>query len=631
MSETPSPIDTRLDALVARPSDRWVRTCIALIVLAAVGAYFNSFLGAFVFDDEPSILGNPTLHRLWPLSAPLSPPTTSSSYGRPLLNLSLAVNYALSGLNPFSYHAVNLCIHILAALTLFGIIRRTLQRPALAGRFGPAAVPLAGAIGLLWAVHPLQTMAVTYIVQRAESLAGLFFLLTIYALLRGATGGRAWVWYATAWAACLAAAFTKETMAPLPVVALLYDRTFLAGSFRGAIRRRWGLYLLLAACWAPLAWLIHSAGGRHDTAGFGIGVTAWQYALTEPGVILHYLRLAFWPDVLVLDYGWPLAAWPAAAFPAAVILVMLAATLWALWRKPALGFLAAWFFLTLAVTSSVVPIKDPAFEQRMYLALAGVVVLVVVGAWVLLRALPVRLPAAVPIAAAALVAMALAARTHARNNDYRTGEAIWRSALASRPENARAHNNLGNILRGQGRFEEAVEQYQAAVRIRPDYAKAWYNCAAALTDMKDPKRYSEAVACCRKAVEIDPNLAEAHNNWGNALLEMRDFSGAIEQYRQALRIDPELAEAHNNWGNALQDQWKFDLAISQYQEALRIRPDYVEARFNWGGTLMKNGQYREAAEQFRNALRLRPEFAPAVEGLRQAEERLEKNGEPGKP
>ncbi|MCY2931367.1 MAG: tetratricopeptide repeat protein [Planctomycetota bacterium] len=579
MSQNAATTETGLARETQPSSDGRVWAYAAVIAAVTIWAYGNSFRVPFLFDDTPSIPKNATIRQIWPLSGPLTPPVISSTYGRPLLNLSFAVNYAVSERSVFGYHAVNLCIHILAALTLFGIVRRTLQRPALAGRFGNAAVPLAGAIALLWAVHPLQTMAVTYIVQRAESMAALFFLLTLYALLRGATGGRAWAWYAAAWAACLAAAFTKETMAPLPVVALLYDRTFLAGSFRGALRRRWAVYLLLAACWAPLGWLIHSAGGRNDTAGFAIGVTAWQYALTEAGVILHYLRLAFWPDVLVLDYGWPLASWPGAALPAAVVVAMLAATAWALWRKPAAGFLAAWFFLTLAVTSSVVPIKDPAFEQRMYLALAGVVALVVMGAWVLLRALPSRLPAAVPIAAAALAALTLAARTHARNYDYRTAEAIWRTVVESRPQNARARNNLGNALADTEKFPQAVEQFREAIRLQPDFADAHYDLGNALYKLgRKEGRLEEAVEEYKDALRIKPKDADALGNLSLVLVDLKRYDEAIECCRKVLQIRPKSADAHYIWGTVLERQGKYSAAVEQFQEVLLLKPRNDKAR-----------------------------------------------------
>ncbi|MCE0497832.1 MAG: hypothetical protein LV481_07805, partial [Methylacidiphilales bacterium] len=155
-----------------------------ILVLAALGAYANSFSGPFLFDDLSAIRGNPGIRHLWPPWAPLLPPGELTVGGRPILNLSFALNYAVSGFNVWSYHALNLLIHILAGLILLGVVRRTLLQPVLREKFGADAWPLALAVALLWTLHPLQTEAVTYLSQRAESLMGLFYLLTLYAFIR---------------------------------------------------------------------------------------------------------------------------------------------------------------------------------------------------------------------------------------------------------------------------------------------------------------------------------------------------------------------------------------------------------------------------------------------------------------
>ena len=180
----------------------------------------------------------------------------------------------------------------------------------------------------------------------------------------------------------------KEVIATAPIVVLLYDRAFLAGSFRETFRRRGALYVGLAASWAVFGAMLLLYKGS-GAAGFGISmVTPWQYALTQPGVILHYLRLSFWPQPLCLDYSWPFATAFRQAAPEVIALAaLLAATGWAAVRRPAAGFLGAWFFLILAPTSSVMPIKDACFEHRMYLSLAAVVAGAVIAGYALLRRL----------------------------------------------------------------------------------------------------------------------------------------------------------------------------------------------------------------------------------------------------
>ncbi|MGA2605784.1 MAG: hypothetical protein ABSG14_16325, partial [Verrucomicrobiia bacterium] len=203
-----------------------------LIIAAGIGAYHNSFQGPFILDDVPSILENPQIRHLWPIGEALSPSANSMVGGHPVVNLSLAVNYALGGLAVWGYHALNLTIHILAALTLFGIVRRTLARPKLREQFGASGEWVALAVAVLWTIHPLQTEAVTYLSERGESLMGLFYLLTLYGFLRGVESPGHGRWFVLSVAACALGMATKEVMVTAPLMVLLYDRTFVSQSFR---------------------------------------------------------------------------------------------------------------------------------------------------------------------------------------------------------------------------------------------------------------------------------------------------------------------------------------------------------------------------------------------------------------
>ena len=156
-----------------------------LLVVATMVAYHNSFSVPFFFDDRPAIERNESIRHLWPLSIPLSPPITGAGVaGRPLTNLTLAFNYAASGLNVWSYHWLNLAIHLLGGLTLWSLLRHTLRSPFLRGRFDQSVEWAAGGAALLWLVHPLQTESVVCVVQRNELLAGLFYLLTLHCFIR---------------------------------------------------------------------------------------------------------------------------------------------------------------------------------------------------------------------------------------------------------------------------------------------------------------------------------------------------------------------------------------------------------------------------------------------------------------
>ena len=230
---------------------------------------------------------NPTIRQLWPPGPVLFPTLPGSTVeGRPLLNLSFALNYAAGGLDPLGYHLVNLALHLAAGLALFGIVRRTLLLPAMRECAGGAATRLALAAAVLWVVHPLQTESVTNIVQRAESLMGVFYLFTLYCAIRGFTGGSPYTWKLAAIVVCLTGMAAKEVMATAPLAILLYDAAFLSGSVRAAFAGRRKFYQALMATWGLLALLALSAGSHGRTVGFGLGVSALDYAQTQCVAIL---------------------------------------------------------------------------------------------------------------------------------------------------------------------------------------------------------------------------------------------------------------------------------------------------------------------------------------------------------
>ncbi|HEU5322743.1 MAG TPA: hypothetical protein VFX28_18190, partial [Methylomirabilota bacterium] len=435
-----------------------------VVIAAGVVAYLGSFQGVFHFDDLPHIVDNPSLRRFASLWSRLP------GDDRPLVTLSLALNYATSRLDIWSYHLFNLAVHLLAALTLFGVVAGTLRTPAFRGAARDSARGFGFVVALLWALHPLQTASVTYVIQRAEAMMGLFYLLTLYCVIRGAAAERPAPWHAAAVVACALGMGSKAIMVTAPLLVLLYDRVFLSGSLAEAFRRRGALHAGLFATLAVLgitgiAGHVLNPAPRPDlSVGLGYrGIAPLEYALTQPGVILHYLRLALWPDPLCLDYWWPAAKDARAiALPLLVVGALVAATIVSLRRWPALGFAGAWFFLVLAPSSSVIPLADAAFEHRMYLPLAAVIVGVAWGyRWLLGRAgealrLSRAARRAVLVASVVLAAGACAALTIRRQRDYRSAYAMLANVVRQRPMNPRAHSGLGLALAAQGRLDESI-------------------------------------------------------------------------------------------------------------------------------------------------------------------------------
>ncbi len=582
------------------------------LALAAVAVYANSFSGRFIFDDFLSIPQNPTLRSLITALAPPAGGVTVT--GRPFLNLSFALNYAVSGDHVWSYHALNLLIHMLAGLTLFGIVRRTLagpgdtrRRPDSPTSLLPLRAAAFGSFGgaVLWTVHPLEPESVTYIVQRAESLMGLLYLLTLYFFIRGAEPGRTGCWFAAAFVSCLLGMATKEVMVSAPVIVLLYDRTFLTGSFGAAWRRRRRVHLALAGTWILLAVLVLHAANRGGTAGFGIGVSFWSYAATQFQALAHYLWLTVWPHPLILDYG---AQWVASVGDivpyAAVVALLVAATVAAFIRRPKFGFLGVFFFAILAPTTLVPGARQTLAEHRMYLSLAPVLVLLVLAlrAWLGRRARFV-------VAAAAVGLGWVSVR---RNAVYRSSASIWRDTVEHRPENAPAHNNYGNILAQAGQPAQAMAQYAAAIRIDPGYADAYYNAGNAL---KQLGRYSDSIGRYEQALRINPNMPDAQVALGTALEDAGRGGEAAAHFEQALRLDPNYADADNELGLTLARAGRTRQAIARYEQALKIDPNLADVRNNLGNALRAAGRGDEAIAQYRQALRIKPDYAAAENNL----------------
>ena len=644
------------DVSAASPSRRPPETPVALaaglLVAAALAAYHNSFSIPLFFDDLPGIERNLSLRHPGPWFLP--PVDAAGATGRPLVNFTLGLNYALGGLDVTGYHIVNLAVHVLASLVLFGVVRRSLLLPG-AGWFdqltaqsvlasqapgtGPAipaitgsATAIAFVAALLWSVHPLLTESVNCVIQRTELLVGLFYLLTLYAFIRSVEPGATSRWRIAALGACFLGVLSKEVMATAPLLVLLYDRMFVAGSFHAAWRARAGFHGALLSSWLLLATLIAGSAQRTGTVGFGLGISSWEYLLTQCRAVVLYLKLALWPAPLVVDYGYAAERDLGNVLPQALLLVGLACTtVWAVGRQRPWGFFGAWFFLILGPSSSIVPLTTQTMaEHRMYLPLAGLVVFAVVGLvrWLGRRGLALALGLAVVITVVTVM----------RNRAYATPLSIWSDTVAKWPDNARARTNLGNALARLGRRAEAIPHYAAALQLDPKYQEAHANLGLALLREEKP---AEALAYFASAVKLRASDAETERNWGDALARLNRVPEAVDHFRQAsqlapdnpqniallgwallfssraaeavpvleqaARMQPDSADVHLDFSNALLAVGRLPASLPHFEAAGRLRPGDANIHFNWGLGLMRAGRPADAAVRFEEVVRLQPD------------------------
>ena len=579
----------------------WSKVVPFFVVAAGVIAYVNSFACPFIFDDTAAILVNPKVHSWWP--------PWRHALLRPVGDLTFAINFAIGKFNVADYHATNLLIHIVAGLLLFGIVRRTLILPGFAGRWGGHAPWIAGASAILWVVHPIQTESVTYMCQRYESLAGMFYLLTLYSVIRGAEGGRSGRWYATAIVSATLGMGTKEIVVTAPVIILVYDWIFLSGSLAGALRRRWPLYAgFLLMSWGFMALTLFAASRNVQDVGhpFGMGPPVFRYILTQANVVTDYLRLSVLPYPLCLDYSLRVASSVREVLPGLVVTGGLGLlSVWALIRRPALGFLGLWFFGILAPTS-ILPVPDVMFEHRMYLSVAAVCVLAAVGAYGVISSLPRRSRAFTPAGARLImgslglgIAVIWMGMTMYRNSDYASEERMWRDILAKRPDNLRVYISLSGEFIGQRRYREAasccsnllVRIAEVAKPIPGGEGERW----AADTYVR--QYYSSII------------YAKGQNNLGISLYNLGHTNEALQCYEEALRVWPGYAQGLNNKAFALYQKGLTNDAVRCWQQSAEASTNNPTANCFLGIVYAETWRGREAVERFEAALRGRPDFA----------------------
>ena len=655
---------------------RWLPE--TLLVAAVAVCYANATGGDFLFDDKFNIVRNPKVSD-W--SAP-----ALIARERPVALWTFWLNAQLGGLVPWHFKLVNILIHAANACLAYRLVRATLRTE----RFTPAirdrATGMAFAAALLWAVHPLCTQAVTYIVQRMESLMTTFYLAALLVTLRAATAERAssrWAWGIGAVALAWLAIQTKPVAITLPLAAVWIDRAFAAASWRETARRGLLFAGLVAAVLTSVAYLGREVRQRTaeptpaaassaistpesddgdrlaiplDRAAKDRRATWWEYLRTQPEVLLHYLRLAVWPYPQVVDHDWPIRQNAVIGITLGLLILgWVAAVLWLMRRAPGWAFWLGLPLLVLGPTSSVIPIRDVAFEHRMYLPLLGLCVVAVLFVDQMLRRRG-GTTAAIPLLT--VVVLGFAAVTINRNPVYDSSVALWADIAQKRPQNARAWYNLAEAFRRRrdpadaervlAYYENAVKQERqpsrravmlnglARARLflgREDGAVAAATEARTLSDdyavapfvLGEVARrrgdLDEAAALLTRAAKIDPGIAAIFSSLGRVALAQGSASEAVAAFDRAVDIEPDNVALRNNRAVALRLAGRFDEAIVEFDEVVGRSPGDIDARLERGRTLLLAERPAEAAADFEAVVQTMPNRPVAWALLIEAERR----------
>lgn len=598
-----------------------------MLTIAVLALYGNSLRGPFILDDHFSITLNNSIREWWRAGRLLFSELDTPVTGRPLVNVSLAINYAISGLDVWSYHLWNVAMHLGCTMLVFGLVRRTLTLPTIRSGLGDHSLQLAFATALIWAVHPLNSEVVDYVTQRTESMMAFFCLLTLFASVRALESPRAGQWQTMAVIACALGMMCKETMVVTPLLLGLYDRTYVFRSTAEAFRSRWRLYGGLMFTWMVLA-VVTWRGARGGAAGFSndFGVQPWTYLLNQSVIITQYVHQVVWPRALVIIYGWPLPLTLGDVVPyVSFIGLLLLLTAIALVRAPKIGFLAATVFITLAPTSSIVPIvTEVGAERRMYLPLVPVVMLAVLGAfslwslvqrwWPATALASARVSRVVGVVVLASVSLTLAARTFIRNGEYASSVGLLQTVVEEWPSNL-SHLILGEDLAKVGAHEEAMAQYRRVLAGAP---RAYYLLGM---ELLDAGQFEEGIATLETLIDIWRTPPTSHPPWqvplredavaarrriGQTRARQQRWSEAAEQFQLLLTISPSDADARRQLGDVLLAGQSFDDAIAHYRTYLGAKPNDASALSNMAIALVAVSKPDEAIQMLRRAVDVAP-------------------------
>ncbi|MBI5845384.1 MAG: tetratricopeptide repeat protein [Deltaproteobacteria bacterium] len=521
------------DDVPHRPGESSNLAIWAAVLVAVVGLVYSNTLNVpFLHDDFANIVENPGIRRIFPLFGAAD---ATGFINRPVIRLSFAVNYALGGESVTGYHLLNILIHAASALALFALVRLTLSMsPAFGSRLRAHATPLAFFAALLWGVHPLNTQAVTYLSQRCESMAGFFYITTLYGAALASLGKRPlWGWMVAIPAFFLGLG-TKEILVTAPVVVAAWQFLFAPRPFKSALWRSAPVYAAFFAGVLILAYSLISSETKFYKSAYAYDLNRLNYAMTQPAVLVHYLKLAFWPRPLVFDYWWPIEKGLGFIPYALVLGAGFIATVWGLFKRHPASFAGVCFFSILAPSSSIVALTTTAAEYRMYLPLAAICssLAVMLGVFAINRGRK-ALPALGIFAA--ILAIALAAASFTRNLDYRDAYTLWNDTVAKRPQNPRAREGLGLAISMKGDYFGAIDQFREIITIDKNFTSAYYNIGRLLLMQNRPQ---EALKYYLDAVRLAPHHWMTWKGLGVAQCRNGLFDEGILSLRKARRINP---------------------------------------------------------------------------------------------
>jgi tetratricopeptide (TPR) repeat protein len=627
-----------------------------LIIVLSILVYANTFNVPFLFDDNPNIVENPIVMDLKYFTQPSEAEFLSGTFQynefmkRFIGYLSFALNYKAHGLDVRGYHVVNLLIHVINGILLYSLVVLSFRTPWLRDSSimnNSRLVALFSA--LLFVSHPVQTQAVTYIVQRLASLATMFYLMSLvlyvgWRLRTEARSSESGVWKKYAFfilslVSAVLAMKTKEIAFTLPLVITLYEFLFFTGKVKMRLLRL--MPFLLTMLIIPLTFV-----GLYSDIDKPVGemmtdadefttiqeISRTDYLLTEQRVLVTYLRLLVFPVGQSFDYKYPIYHSflnPPVCLSFLLLLFIFCLGLYFFFRSrvtensPEFGvwssdmhsslidhrslrliaFGILWFFLTASVESSIIPLHV-IYEHRVYLPSVGVCIAVSTALYFLLR----RGKGKIALLVMAMVVITFSAATYARNGIWRNEISLWEDVVKKYPLNVRAYSNLSDAYYEKGMLDDAVRNYVKAIELAPDVPQAHNNLALVYLEKGMAEK---AIEHYKEALRLDPENPLRHSRIANAYMEMEMADKALEHFEITVRLNPDNATAHNELGSAYKSKGMFDKAIEHYRLATELEPRNPIGYFNLGNIYLSMGLFDNVVQLYQIVLTVDPDYAEA--------------------
>jgi len=573
---------------------------IVLIVGVAFIAYSNTFYVPFQFDDRANIHNNPNIQMkalTWERVGQFIKNTYQVTI-RVFSYFTLALNYYFREFNVFGYHLVNFFIHIGSGIFLYWFLILTFNLPFLQEKYGSISYQISLFASLIFVSHPIQTQAVTYIVQRMASMAGMFYLLSMVLYIKGrlASGPSRIFYFGGVGLSYLLGVFSKENVAILPLFIALYEFYFFQNLDLSPRGKRIVFYLvgalLILGAFGLVLW-----GPRYYNEiveGYQIrDFTLEERVLTQFRVVLYYVTLLVFPHPsrLNLDYDFSTSRTifdpPTTLISILIIAGLIGYSLWITKRKPVFSYFVLWYFGNLVIESSIFPL-EMVYEHRLYLPAVGPFVLFSlmtvrgIEKWRVREAIPrieMAKPRFVETFVFLVVIVLLFMGTYLRNETWNDEIGLWKDCLKKSPQKARPYANLGFAYLDAGIYDQALQATQHALQIDPKFAYAYYNMSIIYQKMGDLK---QATDMGKKALEIDPDFHMAHYSLGEIYFEKGEYQESVEAYKRFLEVFPNFPNVHHLLGIVYAAQRQIDKAMKEFEYEIRVNPYHALAHLNLG-------------------------------------------------